>query len=87
MSINRKAPDHVCGLMVCNWRGKLKDARTAPHPFKLGEIIHGCPVCGNIGCWVACDVKDCTAPGTSRALPNEPICDGPFLCDYHGGIE
>lgn len=76
-------PDHCCGVLSCHWRGKLADALTASHPFKPGKTVYGCPECREIGVYVACEVKDCTWPGLSRADHINKLCNGPFYCDYH----
>jgi len=75
--------DHCCGKLSCDWRGSFSDALTATHPFKDGKTIQGCPKCGTIGVWVACQIKECQEPGATRAAPDEKLCGGPFFCDYH----
>lgn len=83
--MGEKPLDHCCGLATCHWKGPYSDAQRAPHPFREGKTIDGCPRCGEIGLMVACQAPGCTWPGITRAGPDEGFCKGPFYCDYHWG--
>lgn len=80
----KKGLDHCCGLLKCKWRGPLSEAKVAPHPFQEGKVVYGCPECGTIGVFVACQEPGCTWPGETMAGPGERLCEGPFYCEFHG---
>lgn len=50
----------------CGWRGTSEDFKRAPHPFRQGEEIIGCPQCGCTDEFVnMCDEPGCDREASS----------------------
>lgn len=50
-----------CSERRCSWVGTLAQALQAPHPFRDGDEVRGCPDCLEVETLVyACDEPGCT---------------------------
>lgn len=70
-----------CNNYPCEWRGEDSEALTAPHPFRPGEEVTGCPVCRSLETLVvACGKPDCWEAATGSYSGNGP---NSWVCGAH----
>lgn len=67
-----------CNNRPCEWKGSSYESLRAPHPFKLGEEVEGCPSCKVIdSIAVVCETPDCWVSAAGHY-------DGRWACNKHG---